>query len=377
MLEQFIKITENLNLSTEERAIVLKEIKAIKKTIEVAEFKYNRTVIDKLAITNILNASIGEVEKQKKIIEESKDEINRTLQEMDKQKTLIEVKNKELNKLLTDLKEAQQQLIMSEKMASLGQLTAGVAHEINNPINFVSANIKPLKEDLTELIECINKYDQIIKENDLKPLFQSVQQFKNDTDLSYTLQEIQDLLRGIEEGASRTTEIVKGLRNFSRLDQNVVKETDLNEGIESTLTLLHSMYKDKVEVIKDYGNIPQVTCLASQINQVFMNILSNAIQAIEEKGKVFIKTWQDDKLVKIKITDTGNGMNEITKQKIFDPFFTTKEVGKGTGLGLSISYGIIKKHEGQIEVSSEIGKGTSFIISLPIKATLNKFIKST
>ena len=373
-LKQFI---ESLLINHEEKERLVKEFKAEEKKNVISEFKFKRTLVDKTAITNILNASIAEVEMQKKIIENAKDEINRTLIEMDKQKKLIEEKNKDLNKLLNDLKEAQQQLIMSEKMASLGQLTAGVAHEINNPINFVSANIKPLKEDLADILECINRYELVIKENKLESMFLDVQKFKNNTDISFSLQEVNDLLRGIEEGASRTSEIVKGLRNFSRLDQNVIKKANLHEGIESTLTLLHSVYKDKVEIERDYGEIPEVECLPGQVNQVFMNILSNAIQAIPETGKIFIKTWEENDAVKISIKDTGTGISEETKRKIFDPFFTTKEVGKGTGLGLSISYGIIEKHNGKIEVNSAIGKGTEFVISLPVHQNKDNKIKIT
>ena len=366
MEEELKQYIQSLPINHEEKEYLVKEFKAKEKKNVISEFKFKRTLVDKTAITNILNASIEEVEMQKKIIENAKDEINRTLIEMDKQKKLIEEKNKDLNKLLNDLKEAQQQLVMSEKMASLGQLTAGIAHEINNPINFVSANIKPLKEDLADILECINRYESVIQKNKLEGMFSGVQQFKNNTDINISIQEVNDLLKGIEEGANRTSEIVKGLRNFSRLDQNVIKKANLNEGIESTLALLHSVYKDKVEIERDYGEIPEVECLPGQVNQVFMNILSNAIQAIPESGKIFIKTREENDEVKISIRDTGHGMSDETKQKIFDPFYTTKEVGKGTGLGLSISYGIIERHSGKIEVNSEIGKGTEFIIILPI-----------
>ena len=151
----------------------------------------------------------------------------------------------------------------------------------------------------------------------------------------------------------------------------------MNEGIESTLTLLHSVYKDRVEIEKDFGKLPEVDCLPGQINQVLMNILSNALQAIPEQGKIFIKTWQENETVKISIRDTGSGMSEAIRQKIFDPFFTTKDVGKGTGLGLSISYGIIEKHNGKIEVQSEPGKGTTFIITLPVNQLKNSNLKTT
>lgn len=374
-MEELKADIESLSISPEQKEQLLKEVKLFQKQLDSFEFKYKRTLTDKLTITNILNASIDEIESQKKIIQSAKDQINRNLVEMQEQKKLIEEKNNESNKLLTELRETQTQLVQSEKMASLGQLTAGVAHEINNPINFVSANIKPLKEDLNDILECIGQYEKVIEENKLEKYFSELEKFKKNKDIFFSMQEIQELLKGIEEGASRTTEIVKGLRNFSRLDQNIIKKANMNEGIESTLTLLHSVYKDRIEIEKDLREIQEVECLPGQINQVLMNILSNAIQAIHDKGEIFIKTWEEEPMVKISIRDTGSGMSEVTKQKIFDPFFTTKEVGKGTGLGLSISYGIIEKHKGKIEVNSEPGKGTEFIISLPILQNKNNKIK--
>lgn len=376
MKESLKTYIEALNLTAEERDYLMKEFRACLKQSKAFEFQFNRTLIDKTAIKNILNASITEIETQKKIIEESKDEINRTLTEVDKQHKLIEIKNKELHTLLRDLKEAQQQLVMSEKMASLGQLTAGVAHEINNPINFVSANIKPLKEDLSDIIESIHAYEKVIAENELEAFFAKAKEDNRKKDLEFTLLEVQELLKGIEEGAHRTSEIVKGLRNFSRLDQNVVKNTNINEGLESTLAILHSSFKDRVTVVKDYGNIPEITCLPGEINQVFMNILSNAIQAIEGTGNIFITTESNGDEVLIKIRDTGSGIPEAVKQKIFEPFFTTKDVGKGTGLGLSISYGIVKKHKGSIYVTSEIDQGTTFHIQLPIKQEKNTSLQT-
>lgn len=366
MFEQFIKIAEDLSLSEEVKELLYKEIKAIKKSIEIAEFKYHRTLIDKAAISNVLNASIKEIEEQKKIVEQAKNEIAKNMFELDKQKQLIEIKNRVLNDTMNNLKEAQSQLIQSEKMASLGQLTAGVAHEINNPINFVSANIKPLKDDLADLITCINFYKQTVKEKGLEKEFEEVEKFNVKTDIDYVLNEVNELLQGIEEGASRTSEIVKGLRNFSRIDQHEVKKANLNDGIESTLTLLHSTYRNRIEIIKEYGDIPEIECFPGQLNQVFMNLLSNAIQAINGEGKIFIKTSANETNVRISIKDTGPGMTEEIKSKIFDPFFTTKEIGKGTGLGLSISYGIIEKHDGKMEVLSSPGQGAEFILTLPL-----------
>lgn len=274
--------------------------------------------------------------------------------------------NDALSASMDDLRDAQEQLIQAEKMASLGQLTAGIAHEINNPINFVSANTTPLKEDLVDILRVMEYYDKVIKEKSLEMDFLEVKKFKEEIHYETTVAEVTNLLRGIEDGARRTSEIVKGLRNFSRLDQNIFRKTNLTECLESSLTLLHSSYKNRIEIVKDYGDLPEVDCFPGQINQVIMNILSNAIQAIPEKGKIFIKTKALGDMVRISVKDTGSGMSEDVRKKIFDPFFTTKEVGKGTGLGLYISYGIIEKHNGKIEVFSNSGDGTEFVITMPI-----------
>ena len=177
--------------------------------------------------------------------------------------------------------------------------------------------------------------------------------------------EIVSLLKGIEEGANRSSQIVKGLRSFSRLDEEKCQIYDIHEGIESSLLLLHNKLKDKITVRKDYGDFNELECFPSKLNQVFMNILANSIQAIEDKGEIFIQTVGSDIGIKIIIKDNGKGMTPEVKKHIFEPFFTTKDVGKGTGLGLSISFGIIEQHNGNIDVISEPGKGTEFIISLP------------
>ncbi|MDH4090804.1 MAG: HAMP domain-containing histidine kinase [Cyclobacteriaceae bacterium] len=275
--------------------------------------------------------------------------------------------NDALHATVADLQAAQEQLVQAEKMASLGQLTAGIAHEINNPINFVTANIQPLKDDLDDILKIIGSYEKVVREKGMEKEFLEVEQFKQDAQIDFTMREVNDLLKGIEDGAMRTSEIVKGLRNFSRLDQNVFLKANLNESLESTLTLLHSSFKNRIQIVKDFGKIEEVECFPGKINQVFMNILSNAIQAIPGEGTVFIRTRQEGNLVKVSIKDTGAGMSEVVRKKIFDPFFTTKDVGKGTGLGLSISFGIIQKHHGEIEVFSNPGEGTEFVISLPVK----------
>ncbi|MCB0822531.1 MAG: PAS domain S-box protein [Bacteroidales bacterium] len=274
-------------------------------------------------------------------------------------------KNQELNSALDDLRKTQAQLIDSEKMASLGQLTAGVAHEINNPINFVSGNVQPLRRDIEDVLDVLQKYDVIIEKLKLGDHFNEVNNLKQEIDFDFVLSEINHLLDGIGEGAQRTTEIVKGLRNFSRMDEHELKVANINQGIESTLLILHNKIKERIEVTKHFGDIPDIMCYPGQLNQVFMNIINNAAEAIAETGKIDIRTWHENGLIKITITDSGKGIPRNVKNKIFDPFFTTKEVGKGTGLGLSISFGIIEKHNGKIEVISEPGKGSEFIIQIP------------
>ena len=277
------------------------------------------------------------------------------------QKALVRTKMafKELNETHDKLKSTQQQLVQSEKMASLGQLTAGVAHEINNPINFVSSSIGSLKRDIDDVKLLLKTYEE--KPTEAPALAKQL-------DIPYTISEIDELMKGITEGASRTAEIVKGLRNFSRTDEAELKKADMNESLDSTVMILQTKLKDKnIEVEKSFGKIPAINCYPGQLNQVFMNIISNSADAIDkENGKIELQTLNDNKNVIIKIKDNGKGMTQEVQQKIFDPFFTTKDVGSGTGLGLSISYGIIEKHNGKIEVESEVGKGSEFTITLPI-----------
>lgn len=264
------------------------------------------------------------------------------------------------------LKSTQSKLVESEKMASLGVLTAGVAHEINNPVNFISGGIQSLEENYDDLSLLLENYNRYFSQPDEKHLHQ-IKELEKKIQVDKLIPEIKELISSIKNGARRTSEIVKGLRNFSRLDENDMKKVSLEEGIDSTLIILNNQLKGKVEVIKQYGNIPELMCFPGQLNQVFMNIIYNAADAIQEKGEIIIKTWKENNHVKISIKDNGTGMPESVRDHIFEPFFTTKPVGKGTGLGLSISFGIIEKHEGKIEVESEPGKGTTFTIILPIK----------
>lgn len=291
-------------------------------------------------------------------IKKLRDEVVRISESSERQK-------RELELTLKNLKLAQSQLIQAEKMASVGVLTAGIAHELNNPINFMSGNVFPLQQDLKEVFSVLEKYDKIIEKNDLRSYFAEVDSLKEKMDFSYLIQEIYSLLKGIEEGASRSGEIIKGLRSFSRLDDEACQFYDIHEGIDSSLVLLKNKIKDKIIVRKEYGDFEGLECYPSKLNQVIMNILTNSLQALENGGELFIQTVSSAIGVKIIIKDNGPGMPPEVKDHIFEPFFTTKAVGQGTGLGLSISYGIIEKHNGHIDVISEPGKGTEFIISLP------------
>ncbi len=286
----------------------------------------------------------------------------------------LQTSNTELNKALVDLKEAESQLVEAEKMASLGQLTAGIAHEINNPINFVTSNVAPLKRDVDMLIDAITTIEEVgLSEDSIEEKQDRIEEYKEEIDFDYLKIEIGHLLKGIHEGASRTAEIVKGLRVFSRLDEDDLKKADINEGLESTLVIANNLLNNKIKLVKQYGNMPFVECYPGKLNQVFLNIISNGIYAIKKKyedvagGVLEIATYCDEKNVYIKIKDNGIGMDETTKKKIFEPFFTTKPVGEGTGLGMSITYNTIKKHNGQIHINSTLGIGTEFIIELRLQ----------
>lgn len=279
--------------------------------------------------------------------------------------------NTELHVTLSNLKEAQAQLVNAEKMASLGQLTAGIAHEINNPINFVSANIKPLQLDIQDLISLIEKYDALKSDVPLPEQLSEITDFKNEIDVDYLKGEIKILLEGIEDGAKRTAEIVKGLKNFSRLDETDIKGANVNEGINSTLLLLRNSISKKINVVLHLGDLPFIQCYPGKLNQVFMNILNNAIQAMDKNKKIdkhtlAITTEHDKEYIVITIEDTGIGMSSEVQEKIFEPFFTTKDVGEGTGLGMSIVYKIIESHNGKIEITSTIDKGTKVMLFLPL-----------
>ena len=286
-------------------------------------------------------------------------------------------KNIKLDKALKDLKETQSQILQSEKMASIGQLAAGVAHEINNPIGFVGSNLATLTDYLKDFNELLGHYNSVKNElknadltklpGNIKSLVETIEKYEEDIDIEYLKEDIPELLSDCAEGTERVRKIVGNLKNFAHPGNEKIKLMDINKGIESTLNVVTNEIKYKAEVVKDYGDIPLVEGYPQQVNQVFMNILVNAAQAIEKKGTITIKTQQVGNDIIISISDTGSGIDEKNISKIFDPFFTTKAVGKGTGLGMNIAYNIIKKHKGSIDIKSKVGTGTTFIIKLPEK----------
>jgi two-component system NtrC family sensor kinase len=327
-----------------------------------------------LALADRINVFKAEKERSQ---EEKMDALRENERIIREQNVLLEQKVEErthkLNQSLEDLKQAQSQLVESEKMASLGQLTAGIAHEINNPINFVTSNVSPLKRDVEMILEAMSTIENVsLSDVSAEEKTKTIEAYKEEIDFDYLVTEIKHLIKGIHEGASRTAEIVKGLKIFSRLDEDDLKKTDINEGIESTLIIANNLLNGKIKVITDYGGLPLVECYAGKLNQVFLNILSNAVYAVDKQfgnghgGEIKITTGVEDKYVVIKIADNGIGMSETALKKVFEPFFTTKEVGEGTGLGMSITYNTIKKHNGQIQVSSVLGKGTAFILKIPV-----------
>lgn len=284
------------------------------------------------------------------------------------------IKNQELEAALKELKQIQLQLIQTSKMASLGQLAAGIAHEINNPISYLENNLRVLRKYVDYFINIrdkrhafVNKLTEAI--TFLQDISADKASYDNDSKkINYLLADIEDLLSESLEGAHRVTEIVQELKSFARLDEAENKITNINECIESTLKVINNELKYKCELEKSLSqDIPSIMCNPGQINQVIMNIVVNASQAIEGKGLITIKTYQINNEICISISDTGSGIPPENINAIFEPFFTTKPVGIGTGLGLSVSYGIIEKHGGRIEVKSELGLGTTFLIFLPIK----------
>jgi len=306
---------------------------------------------------NRMTTRLGELFNKFVVVEKELEDLNLSLE-----RQVID-RTQQLQDTLLKLQSAQTQLVQSEKMASLGQLVAGIAHEINNPIGAIYANMPPLEEYIDDIKGTVEFAQSCMDEPNAQKLNAHMAQI----DYTFVTDDLAKLLNSQKQAADRIRNIVLSLRNFSRLDQGEIKSVRLEEGLDSTLQMLHHHCKDRITVEKDYALNEMVECYAGELNQVFMNILANAIQAIPDKGSIFITTAKMNDQAVVSIADTGTGMPDEVRKKIFDPFFTTKEVGEGTGLGLSISYGIIEKHQGMLTVESELNRGTRFIIAIPLR----------
>ncbi|MEM6735645.1 MAG: ATP-binding protein [Bacteroidota bacterium] len=389
----FVKVKKSerqLRLNVQKQKLINKKLYYSRKELELknkklreSEAKLLKSSEEQIKINERLIGAQDELGLAYKKLQESEIEIrelaDKQLQDNEKLflaekklQTILNAEKKskeELATALKSLKGAQSQLVHSEKMASLGQLTAGIAHEINNPINFISSGMVSLKMSIESMREIAEEYARIDDGEDPDEVLESVKELKEEHEYDEIIDELDDLINDINYGVQRTIEIVKGLRVFSRLDEEEAKNANINENIDATLTLLRNKTKGKIEITKHYDeSMREIECYPGQLNQVFMNILNNAVQAMPEDKKdaeIKIYTEETSNEISVRIKDNGIGIPDEIKDRIWEPFFTTKEVGVGTGLGMSITYGIVEKHGGKIDLSSEVGKGTEFVITLP------------
>lgn len=336
--------------------------------LAAANSQLQTEVIERKLIEETLLKTTAELEIR---VEERTAQLQQAMIESLATATQAQEQAKKLKAALNELENTQAQLIQTEKMSSLGQLVAGVAHEINNPVNFIYGNIHFANEYIQDIFKLVNLYQKYYPEPALE-----IQAYTQENDIDFIKEDLNKVFPSIKSGAERIRQIVLSLRNFSRLDEAEIKAVDIHDGINSTLLILHSRlnghgkYPD-IQVIKKYSKLPEIECYAGQLNQVFLNIINNAIDALKEsvnEPKIYISTeiLDNDKLI-IKIADNGCGMTEVVKKKIFDPFFTTKPIGSATGLGMSISYQIIQKHSGKLQCISSPLEGTEFVIEIPTK----------
>lgn len=318
---------------------------------------------------NLMAKNLHEASERRDLFESELKSLNQKLEEIVLKRTKVIIdKNQQLEAANKSIKETQSKLMHSDKMASVGLLAAGVAHEINNPMSFIISNVEILEEYTEQFQTLIDLYKQMsLEEGDKSNLIDTIQEFESKIDLAFIQDDLPGLIKDTKEGTSRVKDIVKGLKEFSHVDhENNFTQCNLNDCIKSTLKVVNNELKYHCEIKTDFGDLPNTYCAEGQIKQVILNLLINAGHAIEEKGLIEISSQQNNDTIEIIIKDNGCGISEQALDKIFDPFYTTKAIGKGTGLGLSISYGIIQDHNGDIKIESQIGVGSTFTIQLPI-----------
>ncbi len=342
------------------------------------EVKGNDEISEVSTAFNSMASNLKEAGERRDLYELELKELNQSLEDRVNQRTVeLREKNLQLEQANTEIKQAQARLLQSEKMASVGVLAAGVAHEINNPLGFVMSNLSTLEEYVKNYQSLVAEYESLLQlkdSNERKEQFRKIKSLRDDYDIEFMNEDLDGLLHDTQEGSVRVRDIVKGLKAFSHVDQSdEMQLADINECIEATLKVANNEIKYHCEIVKRLGDIPQTYCMAGPLKQVILNMLLNAAHAIKDKGVIEIETLCADGNIELSIRDNGCGIDQEDIGNLFDPFFTTKEVGEGTGLGLSISYGIIvDNHKGDIRVESELGKGSCFTIVLPVSTEVKK-----
>ncbi len=342
----------------------------LKKVIRSAQTIAQGNLNDRVQVRSsdevgILAATFNDMARALSAREQELQELNKNLERMVRERTNeLENSHEALKKAYVDLQNAQEQLVQTEKMASLGQLVSGIAHEIKNPLNFIYGNTNFLADYTQKLQSLLESYDRL---QSLSPGDRSaMERLKETMHYSFIREDLKTLIDNFTEGARRINTIVSDLRTFSRMDTDTISEIDLHASLEMSLNLLRNQYRNRIEIHREYGDIPKIQGYSGKLSQVFMNLLSNAFHAVKEKGEVWIRTRSSNGTVEVEIEDNGTGIQREHLKRIFEPFFTTKPVGQGTGLGLSISYGIIEQHHGKIHVASTPDKGSTFTVRLPV-----------
>jgi two-component system NtrC family sensor kinase len=340
------------------------EVARLKKMVTALMNRAERDMSTKGSDFGIFHTAVT-LEKQ---VRERTQELEAALRENERITRALQREKEEQRVLITQLEAAHNQLLQSEKLASIGQLAAGIAHEINNPIGFVNSNLGTLNNYVKDLLRLLDDFSRVVTPLlAADPLIKKqMDELCNAADLAFLREDISNLITESIEGTTRVRRIVQDLRDFSRTGSATLEWVDLHAGLESTLNVVWNEIKYKADIVRELGDLPRVQCRPSQINQVFMNLLVNAAQAIPQRGHITLSSGCTGEQVWVAISDDGTGISPEIQARIFDPFFTTKPVGKGTGLGLSVSYGIIDKHGGRIEVTSQPGEGSTFTVWLPI-----------